>query len=105
MPFDNFSSWHVTVVSVLAGLGVGYLVGVLTAKWVWPRPPRRTRPDQLNAGLAAAIADLASHVNNLGTAISLHQLQRVSSGSHRSEAFASALGYHGDSDDEFFDIE
>lgn len=71
-------SWHVTALSVLAGVGAGYFIGLLTVRWMWrdrrqpPQPPR-PRPD-----LVGTLTDLTAEVGNLRTVISdiLIQLDR-----------------------------
>lgn len=109
-------SWRYTVFGVLAGVGAGYILGVISSKWLWkhkdrPRPGRSQPPrdSELVAGLAA----LTSEVASLRQAIELNGLERGSRRStRRVESIADFVSAQGDaaeeSEDEgseaFFDI-
>lgn len=96
-------SWRATALSILAGCGVGYMVGVLTARWWWWGRERRRRrgsgrseggnagPSQssssvgdsslsqtTHADLATALTELTSQVESVQSAVSeiLHYMRR-----------------------------
>ena len=120
------SSWpkYATVasVSILAGLGAGYLLGLITARWLW-REERRTQrlgtghpPHQtlLSPELTTAIAELTAELGRLRQAvetgsIGLEQASRRSMRTGDSTLdFVSARGDNPESEDEseeaFFDV-
>lgn len=110
----SISSWHMTAVSVLAGVGAGYLIGLLTTKWLWQRKVSTSSSSlslrhECEAELAAAISGLTSEVGLLRAAMAENQ-QGVGQRSRHAPTettadFVSALGETpGDVEDEFFDI-
>ena len=126
-------SWRATVVGILAGCGVGYVVGLLTARW-WGRGRRRGARGEGNAGsssqsssslgdstlsqtqatMATALTELTSQVESVQSAISeiLHYMRRrghrrdvtATRGESMTSDFMSARPDY-PSDDEFFDLE
>lgn len=120
-------SWPVAaVVTVAAGVGAGYVVGVLTAKWWQSRGRRSHAPDgegprppaQSHADLVAALSDLTSQVGNLQTSLAevlrrtarsrLRPLESVVSEFATESVLSELVSARGDnpeSDDEFFDME
>lgn len=109
-------SWRYTVFGVLAGVGAGYILGVISSKWLWkhkdrPRPGGSQPPR--DSELVAALAALTSEVASLRQAIDLNGLERGSRRStRRVESIADFVSAQGDaaeeSEDEgseaFFDI-
>lgn len=108
MSSSGCSSWHVTTISVLAGLGAGYLIGVLTGKWLLQRRRGRAqgRPSrQSYEHLVAVLSTLTSEVGDLQRAISEIQNRqelRLSSVRGAESVVSEFVSAHG-SDDEFFD--
>ena len=108
-------SWPVTSISILVGVGAGYIIGVLTAKW-WHWVDRRQdhASQQQQAiqqqDLITALTSLTSEVGNLHAVVSevTHRSERRSrlpgAESIVSE-FVSAQAGGQDSEDEFFDME
>ena len=112
-------SWTYTTITVLVGLGAGYLIGLISARLLWKKtnPPRQrqrtpTRDRQTRAddpGLITALNALSTEVGKLRVAMesdrgegrSRRGMKTVESSSD----FVSARGDSVDSDgDEFFDI-
>lgn len=112
-------SWTYTTITVLIGLGAGYLIGLISAKLLWKnknpprqrqRTPTRDRQTQGDApGLITAVNALSTEVGKLRVAMesgrgegrSRRGIRTVESSSD----FVSARGDSVDSDgDEFFDI-
>lgn len=109
-------SWRYTVFGVLAGVGAGYILGMIGSKWLRKRTdrprPGGSQPPR-DSELVAALAALTSEVASLRQAIELNGLERGSRRSTRRVEsiadFVSAQGEDPDeSDDEgseaFFDI-
>ena len=115
-------SWRVTTLSVLAGVGAGYLIGLLTTKWLLresrgsggslaargrssgPPPPASATSD-----LVASLTSLTAELANLQAAIG-HILSRSTSTRQRrryptrEESTASEYVSAPTSDDEFYDL-
>lgn len=108
-------SWSVTSISILVGVGAGYIIGVLTAKW-WYWVDRRQSHASIQQQalqqqhLITALTDLTSEVGSLHAVVSevTHRSERRSrlpgAESIVSE-FVSAQANGPDSEDEFFDME
>ena len=109
-------SWRYTVFGVLAGFGAGYILGMISSKWLRKRKdrprPGGSQPPR-DSELVAALAALTSEVANLRQAIELNGLERGSRRStRRVESIADFVSAQGEgpaeSDDEgseaFFDI-
>lgn len=102
-------SWQVTTLSVLAGVGAGYLIGVLTAKWLQKgrRPTPRGEPApsrQSYADLAASLSTLTAEVGNLRATL-LELIQHLGRHAEGSVGFATCTGSPQSEGTEFFDIE
>lgn len=104
MSSSNGLSWHITGLSVLAGIGTGYLIGLLTVEWLRRRrsPPGR---DPHPPDLVAALSGLSAEVGNLRTTISelLQQLARRESLPYEPADFN--IGSPPSEGTEFFDVE
>lgn len=114
---SNGPSWQVTAATVLAGVGAGYTVGVLTAKW-WQWRNRRGRSSQSQSdgcgeaylrshtALLTALSDLTSQVRDLHMAVSL--AVQSARGRSRPESvvsdFASAQGDTPGGEEDYFDM-
>lgn len=110
------SSWHYTALTVLAGVGAGYLLGVVSGKWIWKsRVPSRSstprsqgQPSSLTSSLVSAIGELTAEVGRLREAVASAGL---SSGSysrrslHTVDSSADFVSARGDSesDEDFFE--
>lgn len=114
---SGYYSWRVATLGIVAGVGAGYLVGLISARWWhWRRryggASRPTQgPPLSHADLAAALADLTSQVESLQAAIAELLLstrrQRPRSAAVESVAsgFLSAREDSAESEDEFFDLD
>ena len=118
-------SWRVTTLSVLTGVGVGYLVGLITTKWLLKgqgaggrrRPvvsggEQQESPGNAASDLVAALTSLTMELSSLRTALStlLSQPSRHSRRHHHSGAPSTIESEYvsarmGSSDDEFYDLE
>ncbi len=107
------SSWHTITVSILAGIGAGYLIGVITTKLLLRERTSTSSngthlhlpPPQID--FTSVITNLAEEVGTLRTAVLevQNRLRRRSNlGADSMSDFMSARGDE-DSDEEFFDIE
>ena len=101
-------SWHYTAFSVLAGVGAGYLLGLISSKWLW-KEDRRAQTD--HSELVAAIAELTSEMARLRESVAQGGLERASRRSMPAAEsvsdFVSAQGDNTESDDDeesFYDI-
>ena len=99
-------SWTYTALGLLAGLGAGALIAVITTRLTRPRPPPQRQPprDQellrtLNA-LSAEVARLREVVTESRAVWNGRSMRTVDSSSE----FVSARSESVESDDEFFDI-
>ena len=107
-------SWHVTAISVLAGIGAGYLIGLLTIKWLnrghAVSSSNVLLTSRAQRDLMEAITNLTSEMEILRTVIS-NYAQRTSGystfqhGTESATDFMSAQGDVSESDDDFFDFE
>lgn len=88
-------SWRYTAVGVLAGVGAGYLLGVVSSKWLWRQKPR-PRPRPGDPELIAALAALTSEVAGLRQAIELGRLDRTSRRPMQRESVTDFLSAQGD---------
>lgn len=120
------NTWRVTALSMLAGVGLGCLIGIFTSKWLTRGRGGRTSPQhrgsrrhseresQANAtsNLVAALANLTAEVAALQASLThiltagRHSQRRprppTEAGSVTSEFVSARLG---SSDDEFYDME
>ena len=115
------SSWHYTALTVLAGVGAGYLLGVVSGKWIWKQrsrgatPYRSTTPRSQGqsssmTGLVSAIGELTAEMGRLrevvataGLGVARPSYSRRSLHTVDSSAdFVSARG-DSDSENEFFE--
>lgn len=104
------TSWHYTTFGVLVGVGAGYLIGVLSVRWLWKRPPAH-RPHQQaqsqQTDLVAALVKLTEEVAGLRQALEQGGLDRASRRSLRTvESVSDFVSARGDPDSEeemFFD--
>lgn len=99
-------SWMYTTIGVLAGLGVGYLVALLTAR-LTRRRPERQQASTRDAELLQTLSTLSTEVARLRDAVM--ESQGAWSGRHMrtvesSSEFVSARSESVESEDEFFDI-
>ena len=114
------SSWHYTALTVLAGVGAGYLLGVVSGKWIWKQRPTRTDlsrsttprsqgQSSSTAGLVSAIGELTAEIGRLREVVATAGLNAVRSYSRRSihtvDSSADFVSARGDSDseNEFFE--
>lgn len=110
-------SWKQTALSVLAGAGAGYLLGVLSARLLWDQrgpapgpPPAQQRNDR---ELTAAISGLTAEMSRLREALEQGVLEmkarpppRVSSmsGFETAQEDDMETEEDGDTEDEFYDV-
>ena len=120
------SSWHYTALTVLAGVGAGYLLGVVSTRWIWraqrlrrrhhhrsPGPQSQGQPSSssssLSSSLVSAIGELTTELGRLREAVAAAGVNVGRSYSRRSmhtvdstADFVSARG-DSDSDADFFE--
>ena len=113
------SSWHYTALTVLAGVGAGYLIGIVSGKWIWKGQRSRRQPPFSSAPrsqgqpsttyLISAIGELTAELGRLREAVAAAGLTVGRTYSRRSiqtvdssADFASARG-DSDSDADFFE--
>ena len=102
------SSWHYTALTVLAGVGAGYLLGVVSGRWIW-RGRQPSRSSSLSSSLVSAIGELTAEMHRLREAVAAAGITVGRSYSRRSTNrvdstadFVSARG-DSDSDADFFE--
>lgn len=94
-------SWRYTAVGVLAGVGAGYLLGVISSKWLWRQKPRqRPRNPPGDPELVAALTALTSEVGSLRQAIEVDRTSRRPMPRESVSDFLSAQGDAEQSEDE-----
>lgn len=117
------SSWHYTAMTVLAGVGAGYIIGVVSSRWIWkvqrstrlrrssaPQSQGQASSSSLSSSLVSAIGELTAEIGRLREAVAAAGVSlRGRTYSRRSmntvdsvASFASARG-DSDSDDDFFE--
>ena len=118
------SSWHYTALTVLAGVGAGYLLGVVSGRWIWRAQRLRRRhhrssttqsqgqasSSSLSSSLVSAIGELTAEVGRLREAVATAGVSVGRTYSRRSmhtvdsaADFVSARGDSDDSDADFFE--
>ena len=109
-------SWRWTALGVAAGLGTGYLLGVVSVRWIW-RPvvvqaERATAAAPQTSALVSAIAEIVVEMGRLRQALERDVFSRAPLSSlnmRRVESSADFVSARGDleseADDEFFDPE
>ena len=109
------SSWHYTALTVLAGVGAGYLLGVVSSRWIWRVQRLRRRhhhssgpqsqgqsSSSLSSSLVSAIGELTAEMGRLREAVATAGINVGRSYSRRSmhtvDSAADFVSAHGDSD-------
>jgi hypothetical protein len=99
-------SWPMTTASVLAGVGAGYVVGVLTAKWWRSRSQASQEGGLSHPAIVTALSDLTSQVRDLRVVVlEMQQTRRRARPLGPESIVSDYVSAHAESDDEFFDIQ